>query len=282
MNAYSYSLITRHKGVYTLKRLLSYYNGYNEEQRTQRSRVHQIEFLTNVEMIGRYLPEDSKILDVGAGTGVYSFNYAEQGHHVHAIDIVPKHVEEMRKKQEELVCATDLTIDIGDALDLSRYEDGLFDAVICFGPIYHLRDIEDRKTCLSECIRVLKPNGILSVAYLNTNFIVPFSYKLRGALTEKELEQLFESGNVLDRAEEDFLSFSHFDTPKRIEELISEFPVEQLIHAGSEGMAHFISEQINELSDADYNKWLSYHFKTCTDSNILGISNHGIIVVRKK
>lgn len=216
------------------------------------------------------------------GTGVYSFYYAEQGHHVHAIDIVPKHVEEMRQKQAELGCTTDLTIDIGNALDLSQYEDDVFDAVICFGPIYHLRNIEDRRTCLSECIRVLKPKGILCVAYLNTNFIVPFSYKFGGALTEKEVEQLFESGNVLDRAEDDFLSFSHFDTPKGIEELLSEFPVDQLIHAGSEGVAPYISEQINELSEADYNIWLSYHLRSCTDSNILGISNHGIIMVRKK
>lgn len=175
----------------------------------------------------------------------------------------------------------DLSISIGNALDLSKYDTEIFDMVICFGPMYHLREIVDRRKCLSECLRVLKPGGILCVAYININYVVPLSFKLKNPLSELEIKELIESGNVSGKDDENFMSFSHFDTPYGMEKLLLEYPVEILIHAGSEGIGRFISSEINELLEDEFKMWLSYHFRTCTDSSILGISNHGIVLVRK-
>jgi len=261
--------------------LIDYYNGYNEEQRTKRTRVHQIEFLTNIELMSRYIPKKSKILDVGAGTGVYSFHFTREGHDVTALDVVPKHVEEMKQKLLDSGGLENLTVGVGNALDLSRFENETFDAVVCFGPIYHLREPDDRKRCVSECLRVLKPGGILCIAYINSNYLVPMSYRFGFPLDESDITQLFNTGNVTGKEVEDFLSFSHFDTPDTIEAMMLEFEVDRLAHAGSEGIAHFISDQINDLSDEEFDDWLNYHFKTCTERTLLGISNHGIYIVSK-
>lgn len=262
---------------------MEYYDNYNEEIRTKRSRVHKIEFMTNVELLSRSLPSTGRILDVGAGTGIYSFYYANLGYEVDAIDIVPKHVKEMKDKLKlEEFSNLNITIGLGNALDLSEYQDESYDIVMCFGPIYHLREEEDRKKCISECKRVLKKDGQLAVAYLNKNFIIPKSFLSENNLLEKDhINQLISTGNIIGKEISDFLSISHFDKPEDIEKLMDECELNVICHGGSEGIATFMSETINTLSDEKYKLWLEYHYQTCTEKSILGISNHGLVIARK-
>ena len=62
--------------------LEKYYNKFNEEKRLK-SRHGQVEFITSMKYIHKYLPKREhgqvKILDVGAGTGRYSVALAEEG-----------------------------------------------------------------------------------------------------------------------------------------------------------------------------------------------------------
>ena len=65
--------------------LEKYYNKFNEEKRLK-SRHGQVEFITSMKYIHKYLPKREhgqvKILDVGAGTGRYSVALAEEGYDV--------------------------------------------------------------------------------------------------------------------------------------------------------------------------------------------------------
>jgi 2-polyprenyl-3-methyl-5-hydroxy-6-metoxy-1,4-benzoquinol methylase len=38
----------------------------------------------------------------------------------------------------------------GDARDLSRFQDCVFDVVLCMGPIYHIADEQERIDCLRQ------------------------------------------------------------------------------------------------------------------------------------
>lgn len=265
-----------------MNRFMQYYNNYNEEIRIQRSRVHSIEFVTNIEMLSRYIQSESHILDVGAGTGIYSFYFAEKGHSVEALDIVPKHVKEMCEKKINIDKDMNINIDLGNALDLSRYEDNTFDIVVCFGPIYHLRSVDDRRKCIDECRRVLKVEGYLAVAYLNKNFIIPRSFmNNNNPLKASHINDLLMTGNVIGKEENDFLSIAHFDTPRDIGNLVESLGMKIILHGGSEGITPFISDKITNLSDSEYELWLDYHFRTCTEEHIIGISNHGLIIAKK-
>jgi SAM-dependent methyltransferase len=136
-----------------------YYDADKEEERLF-SGLGRLELARTQEIVGRYLPPvELAILDVGGGTGVYAAWLAGLGHIVHLIDPVPLHVE---RAQARAIASPDntFTAEIGDARHLSA-DDASFDAVLLFGPLYHLTDRADRLRALSEARRVLQPGGRL-------------------------------------------------------------------------------------------------------------------------
>jgi SAM-dependent methyltransferase len=78
---------------------------------------------------------------------------------VHVVDPVPLHVEQAR-------CAADgdpaagFTAALGDARELSEPAESQ-DAVVLFGPLYHLTEAAQRRQALAEARRVLRPGGCL-------------------------------------------------------------------------------------------------------------------------
>jgi 2-polyprenyl-3-methyl-5-hydroxy-6-metoxy-1,4-benzoquinol methylase len=53
-----------------------YENEYTENTRLDRDNAHRTEFLTTVHLLDRYISPGSRVLDVGAATGKYSFYFA--------------------------------------------------------------------------------------------------------------------------------------------------------------------------------------------------------------
>ena len=135
--------------------LEKYYNKFNEEKRLK-SRHGQVEFITSMKYIHKYLPKREhgqvKILDVGAGTGRYSVALAEEGYDVTAVELVKYNLGILKKKNSSVKAYQ------GNALKLSRFPDKEFDLIILFGPMYHLYTKEDKVKALMEAKRVLDAN----------------------------------------------------------------------------------------------------------------------------
>jgi ubiquinone/menaquinone biosynthesis C-methylase UbiE len=113
------------------------------------------------ELLKRFLPlAPARILDVGGGPGGHACWLAQQGYEVHLVDITPLHAQlagEASQRQPEAPLAS---VNVGDACSLS-WNAKTADAVLLFGPLYHLTDEEDRLAALREAHRVLKSGGIL-------------------------------------------------------------------------------------------------------------------------
>jgi 2-polyprenyl-3-methyl-5-hydroxy-6-metoxy-1,4-benzoquinol methylase len=105
-------------------RVVEYYNSYDEDGRLKR---HRLEYLTTVEYFNRLFKPGSKILDACAGTGVYSYYLAEQGHGVTSYDLVSNNVD-LIKQHEKAELLDD--IQVMNVLDLSAIADRWND--ICF------------------------------------------------------------------------------------------------------------------------------------------------------
>src|SRR5215471_9395871 len=119
-----------------------------------------LEFIRSMELLDRLLPPPpARVLDVGGGPGTYAAPLARRGYRVHLVDPVELHVQQARQAAGSDPAAA-FTAAAGDARRLAE-PDGSQDAVLLFGPLYHLTDAADRRQALSEARRVLRPGGRL-------------------------------------------------------------------------------------------------------------------------
>ncbi len=119
-----------------------------------------LEYVRSVELLDRLLPRPpARLLDVGGGPGTYAAPLARRGYRVHLVDPVPLHVEQARQAAGTGPAA-EFTAALGDARKLAE-PDRSQDAVLLFGPLYHLTDAADRRQALAEAGRVLRPGGRL-------------------------------------------------------------------------------------------------------------------------
>lgn len=253
----------------------TYYDQYDEESRLIKDKTHNIEFLTTIRTIEKYIKSGDKILEIGAATGRYSIYYAESGYDVTAVDIVDKHISILNSKVEQKGLQNKIKVFKGDARDLSFIKDESFDIVLCLGPLYHLDKKEDKLLCISEALRCLKKDGIFFGAYINK--CAAFLNRVMGNVenVDKEsVEEVFKIGHTEDK------TFC-FMEPSEFRNMMKEFNVEELTMVGTDGISGLIGKTINNFDDGKFNIWLQYHFDHCDDYSILGYSLHGLYVCRK-
>lgn len=151
---------------------LAGYNAGVEEGRLHRG-LGLIEFARTKEILLEELPPPPAVIcDIGGAYGEYAFWLAEFGYEVHLFDLAETHIR-MAKKQNATVCASLAGMEVADARRIDRPDD-FADAILLFGPLYHIAEAEERGKCLVECMRLLKPGGKLFTAS-----ITPFSTTLK-------------------------------------------------------------------------------------------------------
>lgn len=80
------------------KKVQSMYSSYDEERRLNTTKASSVEFMTTMHYLEKYLKEGDSILDIGAGTGQYSFALAHKGYKVNAVELSHHNVEVFRSK----------------------------------------------------------------------------------------------------------------------------------------------------------------------------------------
>lgn len=126
-----------------IEALNSYYQSHDEDARL-RSRHGCVEFLTTVRYIDKYLRPGMKILDIGAGTGIYSHHYARQGYEVDAVELIEHNIEKFRANTQP---GEGVTIWQADAVCLDFIESDTYDITLLMGPMYHLLDDKSKHGC---------------------------------------------------------------------------------------------------------------------------------------
>jgi len=109
-----------------------------------------------------FLKKDSKILDIGCGTGRHSIFLAKKGFDVIAIDPSKTGLEIAKKKAEKLK----INFKVGKKEKIN-FENNYFDAVIITNVLSHSL-ISDIKKSVKEINRVLKKGGFVILTDLTT------------------------------------------------------------------------------------------------------------------
>lgn len=102
-----------------------------------------------------HLWPDSKVLEIGCGTGSLALAMAPFAGHIHALDFSPEMVRiANQKKQAKGV--TNVTFEVGTLDDLTPNEPGGFDSVWAYS-ILHL--VPNRTRTLAKIFELLEPGG---------------------------------------------------------------------------------------------------------------------------
>ncbi|MDF2905538.1 MAG: hypothetical protein K0R34_859 [Herbinix sp.] len=257
------------------KYLTDYYNNYDEEGRLT-SKHGQVEFLTTMRYIKKYLEKGMRVLEVGAGTGRYSITLADQGYQVDAIDLIEHNIDILKSKVQP---NHNITIKLGNALDLSLYSDNTFDVTLVLGPMYHLFNTEDKKKALSEAIRVTKKDGVVLVAYcINEGTMIVWGFK-RGNILEAIDNGIIDSDKYkcLSNPSLIFEMYRKED----IEELMTGFDVKPLHYVATDLATNFMRETIDTMDDKMFQTYLDYHFTICERPDLVGATHHSLDIFRK-
>lgn len=255
--------------------LNQFYTGYDEEGRLL-TRYGRVEFETTMRYIRRYLPENARIIEIGAGTGRYSHTLAREGHTVDAVELVQHNIDRFIAGTAE---GERVTIRQGSACDLSAFPDDTYDVTLLLGPMYHLFTEAEKLAALSEAIRVTKPGGVIFVAYCMADpSILQFGFMKGNA------PQLIEKGLL------DPVTFKASSTPAELFELHrtediaalrSHFNVTPLHLIAADGYANHMRETVAAMDDELFALYLQYHFATCERPDMLGLSHHTLDIFRK-
>jgi SAM-dependent methyltransferase len=138
------------------------YYALDKERDRLSSGVGRLEYERTLEVIDRTLPEPpASIADIGGGPGRYTDWLIDAGYRVFHRDIVEHHVDQIGERHGDAVDAA-----VADARNLDL-ADAAVDAVLLLGPLYHLRDDNDRVQCLREAARVVRPGGRVYAAAIS-------------------------------------------------------------------------------------------------------------------
>ncbi len=138
-----------------------------EWERLEHPTQGALEFAISKAWIAKFLPEPgARVLDIGGGPGRYSIWLAEQGYRVTLADLSPDLLEVARGKAAEAGVKLEAAVE-ANAIELTQFADPSFDAALCLGPMYHLLSAANRRSVADELFRVLKPGGVVFVAFLN-------------------------------------------------------------------------------------------------------------------
>ncbi|MEW8995906.1 class I SAM-dependent methyltransferase [Clostridium sp.] len=251
-------------------RVSALYDIFNEGSRLS-TKATQVEFLTTVRQIEKHLRPGMKILDLGAGTGEYSLYFARKGFDVTAIELVEKHVMQIKEKVDS---GMEIEVFQGNAMDIFMIKDKAYDIVLCFGPLYHLSKVEDRMKCIAEVKRVCKDEGNMFFAFISNDMVITTETMRYDTEFLKGDNYNYDTFKVVD------FPFV-FHTVDQCRKLIRDSNLKITSEVAADGLSELLVDKINNMDDESYKQWLNYHYYCCEKPEFLGASNHLLFIAEK-
>lgn len=254
--------------------LEQYYNKFNEDKRLTR-RHGQVEYRITMKYIHEYLQqmEHPAVLEVGAGTGRYSVQLAEEGYDITAVELVKYNLGMLKAKKSSVKAYQ------GDAKDLSQFEDQSFDLTLVLGPLYHLYTIEDKVQALAEAKRVTKPNGIVMAAYcMNEYGVLIYGFR------EGNVKACLEDGRLTADFQckprpENLYDYIRLEEIDRINQLAG---LKRLKIIAPDGPANYMRRALRLMDEETFELFVQYQMSVCERPDLLGASAHVLDILQSE
>lgn len=296
-----------------MSELEQYYNKFNEEKRLN-SRYGQVEYLTSMKYIHKYLEQikeqkqqeqkqqketeqqeqkqqeeqkhqkeleqqtqesNSDIKILDIGAGTGKYSVALANEGYDVTAVeLVKYNLGILKQKGSSVKAMQ-----GNALKLSKLSDNQFDLTLLFGPMYHLFTKEDKCRALKEAKRVTKPGGIILVAYcMNEYCVITYAFKekhIEECLLQSRLTEDFHSVS----AEKDLYDYVRIEDIDALNEAVG---LKRIQIITPDGPANYIRPVLNEMDDSTFEQFMRFHYATCERQDLIGAAAHTVDILQKE
>ncbi len=245
---------------------------------------HRTEFAVTLRALEDHLPPPpAAILDCGGGPGRYAIDLTRRGYHVTLFDLSPELLTLARERATE-AGVTLAGFEEGTAIDLGRFDDGAFDAVLLMGPLYHLLDETERRQALAEARRVVKPGGPVFAAFIARyagHIDAAARYPERAAETPDVGLRIATTGRLPPRDDGSVGFVAYFAHPDEIEPLCRAAGLEPVEVLGVEGVVSGHEDRINALSGDAWDFWVETNYQIGHDRSIHGGVEHLLAICRR-
>ena len=253
-----------------------YSNDCTEDDRLTKDLTHKVEYITTLKYIDKYLGEGDRILEVGAGTGIYSLGLAKDGYQVDAVELVKDNLDILKSK-----ITPDMNINAiqGNALDLSMYEDNTFDMTLVLGPLYHLFKKEEIDKVIEEAIRVTKKGGLIYYAFILADLTM-INWGFEKGNFMPNLGNMIDSNYKVINKEEYIFYLTYMSEIKKLMQEHDSLDV--VTYVATDGVGRVMSDVINEMDEETYKHYINYHLSICEREDLIGYSGHVLAIAKKK
>jgi len=251
-------------------------NAMKEWERLDR---HRTEFAVTLKALEEYLPPaPADVLDIGGGPGRYAIELTRRGHSVTLLDLAQANLDLAAQKAEEAGVKLHAALH-GNALDLSAFADGMFDAALLMGPLYHLVSIEDRRRCILEAKRVLKPGGLLFAAFIN-RYGVFLDGSAKYPQTIYDNRELWEGiwRDGVNPPPHDSFTDAYFAMPSEVVPFMEDQGFSTLNLLGLEGIISGHKDSVNALTGDAWTYWVKLNYAYAQDPALHDASQHLLYV----
>lgn len=254
-----------------LKRNEELYKLFDEESRLK-SRTGLVEKITTQREIDKLINANSKVLDVGAGTGVYTIHLASKVKEVTAFEPSSTNFMNLELKAKKF---SNIRAYNKSSFDLKDLEENYFDLVLIFGPMYHLSDDKDRIDVLRQAKRICKNGGHILISYINHDMVlisesINYNLNIFSSPSYDSRKQ-----RLIDRP---FIFLKVDEARQMIED--EDIEIKEII--ASDGFAEVLSKQLEEMSKKSFENYLDWHLSHCKDPETLGATNHLLFVCKNQ
>ncbi len=110
--------------------------------------------------LGRFVPQEARILELNAGTGTDAVQLAQRGYRLHATDVAPGMLDRLRQKVRDLGLQERVTVEQRSFLSISDVPEAPFDAV--FSDLGGLNCVADLSPVIAQLPKVLRRGGVVT------------------------------------------------------------------------------------------------------------------------
>jgi ubiquinone/menaquinone biosynthesis C-methylase UbiE len=257
-----------------------------EWKRLAKDQFHNLEFQTTVHYLKRYLPKKGFILDAGGGPGRYTIELAKMGYDVVLLDYSPDLLEVARKEIKKAgVTKRVKMIMEGSITNMSIFDDGIFDSVICLGAVLgHVEGEKNRERALSEIKRVTKKGGFVFVSVvgrLRTLMNAPHYFASEVRISPHFKRMVTNGDDYMWHGK----YYSHLFLPEELEKMFTKQKLKLIGSIGLEGISARYEGNVNSIKSSDkkfWKNWMWAHYKLCTNPYVVATAEHFIVIGRVK